>query len=157
MKAPWNGRYPLIILLGLALAACGGPEGSPEEQIRRLIEDGEKAAEARDISALGELVADGYQDARGYDRRTVLRIAQGLFLRNREIHLFTLVRDLRVEGEAASARILVAMSGRPIESARALLNLNADLVRFDVGFAREDGAWRVRSADWRRADVNDFL
>lgn len=144
-------------LLVLALGACGGPQESPENRIKQLVADGEKAAQARDISTLGELVADGYQDERGYDRRTVLRIVQGLFLRNQDIHLLTVVRDLQVEGAEASAVVLVAMAGRPIESAQSLVNLNADLVRFDVDFVREDGDWRVHAADWRRAEVKDFL
>lgn len=146
-----------VLALALAVAACGGPEQPPEARIKTLIAEGEQAAESRDISMLSGLVSDDYQDQRGYDRRTVLRIAQGTFLRNREIHLLTLVRNLQVDDAAASARVLVAMAGRPIESVEALINIRADLMRFDVELVREGGDWLVRSADWRRAELNDFL
>ena len=49
------------------------------------------------------------------------------------------------------------MAGRPIESTEALLDVRADLMRFDVEFVREGDDWRVRAADWRRAELNDFL
>lgn len=143
--------------MALLASACGEPAASPEARIKSLVEQAEQGAEARDISVLGDLVSDNYRDGRGYDRRTVLRIAQGLFLRNREIHLLSLVRNLEVNGDTAGARVLVAMAGRPIESVQALVELRADLVRFDIELVREEGNWRVRSADWRRAEAGDFL
>lgn len=147
----------LVAALALVLSACGGEEQTPEARIEALIAEGEQAAESRDVPALGALVSDHYQDPRGYDRRTVLRIAQGLFLRNQSIHVLTVVRDLRVAGDTASVRVLAAMAGRPIESVEALVNVRADLMRFDLELAREDGDWLVRSADWRRAELSDFL
>lgn len=151
------GARRWLIAVVLIMAGCDGPDQSPEARIKALIADAEAAAEARDISGLEDLVSGKYADRRGYDRQTVLRIAQGLFIRNQKIHLLTVVRDLKVAGETASARVLAAMAGRPIDSVQSLANIRAELMRFDVEFAQEDGAWRVRSADWRRADFNDFL
>jgi hypothetical protein len=153
-KAP-AGRW--LIAVAFILAGCGAPEQSPEARIKALIAEAEAAAEARDVSALKDLVSGAYRDRRGYDRQTVLRVAQGLFIRNQKIYLLTIIRNLETEGESASARILAAMAGRPIESVQSLVNIRAELMRFDVELAREDGHWRVRSADWRRAEVNDFL
>lgn len=141
----------------LVLSACGGPDRSPEEQIRHLISESESAAEAGDASVLEEHVSEDYQDQRGYDRRTVLRLAQSVLLHNRNIHLLSVVRDVQVEGGAAAATVLVAMGSRPIESTEALVNVRADLMRFDVEFALEGGRWRARAVDWRRAELNDFL
>jgi len=153
----WHARCLAAAGVALLASACGEPAASPEARIKSLVEQAEQGAEARDISVLGDLVSADYGDGRGYDRRAVLRIAQGLFLRNREIHLLSLVKDLKVNGDTAVARVLVAMAGRPIESVQALVELRADLVRFEIEIAREDGDWRVRSADWRRAEVSDFL
>lgn len=141
----------------LLLFACGGPEQSPEAQIKDLVSRAEQAAESHDMSVFKDSVADDYRDNHGYDRRTVLRLVQGMLLRNREIHLLSIVRDVWVQDAAAQARVLVAMAGRPIESADALLNVRADLMRFDVQFARDGDEWLVRSVDWQRAEVSDFL
>jgi hypothetical protein len=37
-----------------------------------------------------------------------------------------------------------------------LPRLNADLFRFDLGFAEEEGKWRLIRAGWRRAEPADF-
>lgn len=143
-------------LLGL-LVACGGPETPPEAQIRDLVARAEQAAESHDLSVFKEAVADDYQDNHGYGRQAVLRLIQGMLLRNRQIHLLSLVRDLQVQEDAAQVRVLVAMAGRPIDSAEALLNMRADLMRFDAELTRDGDQWRVRSVDWARAEVADFL
>jgi hypothetical protein len=145
------------VLALLLSAACGGPEGTPEAQIRELVDRAEQGAENHEISVFRASLADDYRDNHGYDRRTVLRLIQGILLRNQQIHLFSVVRDIRVQADTAEARVLVAMAGRPIESADALLNVRADLVRFDVQFVREGNDWLVRAADWQRAELDDFL
>jgi len=141
----------------LMLAACGGPPDSPEARIRALIEDIEQAAESHEISVFRDVVADDYRDERGLDRQTVLRIVQGVLIRNQRIHLLSLARNIDVQGGEARAVVMVAMAGQPIESTEALLNVRADLMRFDVDFARRGDQWLVTAVQWRRAEVNDFL
>lgn len=140
-----------------SLSACGGPDESPETRIRSLISEVEEAAEVRDISVISDVVSDEYRDGRGYDRQAVLRIVQGIFLRNREIHLLSVVRELQVNASSGRARVLVAMAGQPIKSADALIKVRAELIRFDVDFALEGEEWFVRAVEWQRANVKDFL
>ncbi len=147
----------LIALFGVYLAACGGPQESPEARIKDLVSRAEQAAEDHDLSVFRDSVSDDYQDDHGYNRQTVLRLVQGMLLRNRNIHLLSLVREVRVENGSAYARVLVAMASRPIESADALLNVRADLMRFDVQLVLESDEWRVRAVDWERAEPGDFL
>lgn len=152
-----TGKRLLIAVFGVFLAACGGPEESPEARIKDLVSRAEQAAEDHDLSVFRDSVSDDYQDDHGYNRQTVLRLVQGMLLRNRNIHLLSLVREVRVEDGSAHARVLVAMASRPIESADALLNVRADLMRFDVQFILEGDEWRVRAVDWERAEPGDFL
>lgn len=139
------------------LSACGGPPETPEAQLRALIGDVEQAAEGHEISVFRDVVADDYQDERGFDRQTVLRIVQGVLIRNQQVHLLSLVRNIDVQGSEAGAVVLVAMAGQPIESTEALLNVRADLMRFDVDFVRRGDQWLVGAVAWRRAEVKDFL
>ncbi|MDZ7841785.1 MAG: hypothetical protein U5R46_13375 [Gammaproteobacteria bacterium] len=152
-----KAKYSIIAVLGLFLAACGGPEESPEARIKDLISRAEQAAEDHDLSVFRDSVSDDYQDDHGYNRQTVLRLVQGMLLRNRSIHLLSLVREVRVGDGTAHARVLVAMASRPIESADALLNVRADLMRFDVQLVLEGDEWWVRAVDWERAEMADFL
>ena len=86
------------LLLG---SACGGSEQSPEARLRTLVEEAEAAAEAHDFSTLSDKLSGDYRDRRGYDRRAVLRLVQGVLLSNRRIHLLSVVRELAVQGDSA--------------------------------------------------------
>lgn len=139
------------------LTACSGPARTPQARIRALIAHAEKAAEARDISVFKDMASRHYRDRYGNDRRAILQVIEGMFLRNRAIHLLSVVKEVKVEGSRARAQVFVAMAGHPIESAESLFNLHARLMRFDVEFDLEGGDWRVRSVAWRPAKVGDFL
>jgi hypothetical protein len=74
------------------------------------------------------------------------------------VYLLTRVRSVEIAtpGEARAVA-LVAMAGTPIERPEALAGLRADLYRFDLRFREEAaGVWRVASAEWRRAALEDF-
>ena len=58
--------------------------------------------------------------------------------------------------DRAEATAFVAMAGRPIPDAAALVGISADLYRFDFTLADEDGTWRVIAADWLPANREDF-
>jgi hypothetical protein len=149
---------PLLLTLSL-LAGCGADPNSPEAQIEALFDAAESAAEARDIATLKTLVAGDYSDDRGHDRNTVVRVVQFHFLQNKSIHLFRQTRELSFpERGRAAARVLVAMAGTPIPDLAALRLARADLYRFDLELAdRGGGDWAVTGAQWRRAELADFL
>lgn len=151
-------------LLRLALAgccllapACAGDSASPEDRVRAVLAALEESAQARDAGEMKEHVSEAYFDARGNDKRTVAQLVAFHLLRNQSVYLLTRVRSVGIEEPGqARAEVLVAMAGTKIAGPEALLGLRADLYRFDLGFSEEDGVWRVRSADWRPAAVDDF-
>ena len=67
--APPNSRDTWFAAVGLVVlvSACGGDQ-TPEAQVRAVIESGKEAAEARDLSALMDLVSPEYRDDDGRDR-----------------------------------------------------------------------------------------
>ena len=153
----WLIKALAVSVMVAGLAGCSEPPPA-EEQIRQLNSAAETAAEAKDVSALKDMVAEDYRDPNGNDRTAVVRMVQFYMLRNKSIHLYTLTRSLEVlDDDNAVAEIFVAMAGEPIESADQLLRMRADLIRFDVRYARRDDEWKVIDVDWRRADVDDFL
>jgi hypothetical protein len=141
------------------VAGCGKSDPhDPEGQIRAVIAMAEEAAQQRDIGTLKDFVADGYKDKRGYEKRSVVRLVQGYLLRHRNIHLLSKITDLEINEPArASTSLLVAMTGRRIESAEQLWDLRADVFQFDLSWIQSDGEWQVANATWRRVRIDDFF
>lgn len=152
MVAAW-----LLCLFPLLLS-CSSDTSTPEEKIRQLLAEGERAVESRSVTAVEPLLSDEYQDDRGNDRRSVLRLLAGYFLSHQSIHLLTQVTDVTLTGDQeAEATVYIAVAGQPIESTSQLLSLRADLIRLHIRLRGENGEWQVVSARWRRAEPIDFL
>jgi hypothetical protein len=154
------GSCPWLAVLAVLLSpGCGKSDPQdPEEQIRAVIAIAEEAAQQRDIGTLKDFVADGYQDKRGYDKRSVVRLVQGYLLRHRSIHLLSKISDFEINSPLrASTSLLVAMAGRRIESEEQLWDLRADVFQFDLNWTQSDGEWQVADATWRRVRIDDFF
>lgn len=156
----WSARGLLLVVAGLwLLASLGcGPAPGPEVEIRRLIAEAEQAAEARSLSRLSDLIADGYKDVEGRTRKDLVRYLAGYLLGHQSLHLFThLVQmDISVPGRG-DVVVLVAMAGSPLEEAKDLLRVKADLHRLELGLEKDNKGWKLIRAEWRRAEVGDFL
>ena len=148
--------YSLLMLLAaLLLHGCSEPD-SPEQQIRNTIEAAKQAAESRDLSDFRDIIADDFRDARGHDKHTVSRMAAGYFLRNKNIHLFTRVNDIRFPtADLAEAQVYVAMTAQFAADLDSLLNLRADLYQFDLRFIKRQDDWLLENARWKRLRRDD--
>jgi hypothetical protein len=143
-------RAFVAAMLAASLAGCS-PSPSPEDEIREVVADAERAAEARDAFALRALVADDYRDGRGQGAEDIRRYVHGYLLAHQSVHLLVKVEQIDLPAtNLARLRATVAMVGREAEAASAW-DLAADVYEFDVTLAREAGDWRVTKADWRPA------
>jgi len=148
-------RWPAACLI--VLLACSSEPESPEDQVRAVLARIEAAASARDVGALKQELSVAYHDAQGNDRRAVLGLATAHFMRNKSVYILSRVRSVDLpEPGFAQAEELVALAGTPIRDALALPALHADLYRFDVRLREERGEWRVLSAAWQPATLEDF-
>ncbi len=148
----------LAAAAALALLACSRGPDSPEDAVRAALAAIEQAAGDRDVDGVRARISDGYKDSRGNDKAAVVQVAAYHLLRNQVVHTFSLIQSVEID-EAGDARasVLVAMAASPIPSAEALLAVNADLYRFDVSLREEEpGLWRVVSAKWQPAALEDF-
>lgn len=144
-------------VLLLVLSACGR-ENAPEKQIERLVEKGKEAAENGKPGELRELISTRYADDHGRTSRDIVALAARYLYANKNIHLFTRIRELTFSGsEAARLRMYAAMAGQDVSGPDALLNMRADLYLFDLDLALEEGEWRVVRADWRPAGLEEFF
>jgi ketosteroid isomerase-like protein len=143
-------RRSILLLTAIAVTSCSG-DTSPEAQVRAVVAEAEAAAEARDASALLDLIADDYRDGRGNGAEEIRRYVRGYLMAHQSVHLLVRVEELELKAtDLARLRATVAMVGREAESAAAW-ELAADVHEFDVTLAREDGEWRVTRADWGTA------
>jgi hypothetical protein len=140
-------RSPFSWVALLLLTACSD-DGSPEQQVRAVIESMEVAAEARDVGDLMEHISASYRDAQGQDRTEASRYARGYFMTNQSVHLLTRVESLEFPApDEARVKLQVGMAGRAGAPGQA--GLSADLYDFDLALVLEDGEWKVSYADWR--------
>jgi len=148
---------PLLVILVLILSACG-PEASPEQQVRDTLAALEAAVEKRSLGAVGDFIADDYADTWHVDRNTVLRSLLAYLQGHQSIHLLTRVAEIQLDdaSQQALAVVFVGMAGVPVESPQALLTLNADLYRFEIGLRRDASDWQIIKASWRPAMIDDF-
>ena len=147
----------VAVLLAVSLFGCSGSETTPEDRVRAVLAELEKAAEARDVGALKPHISEAYKDENGNDRRTVLGLATAHFMRNKSVYLLVRVGSVELpEPGRAVADAFVALAGQPIRDKTALPELRADLYRFDIQLHDEGGEWRVTSADWHPATLADF-
>ena len=127
------------------MAGCGSP-GSPEDEIRALVDSTESAAEERDASELRDLVADDYADASGRDASDVRNLLHAWLVAHPSVNLLTRIDSIELEGtELARVKVTIGMLGREA-SAESDWDLAADIERLDIRLAREGGDWRVISA-----------
>ena len=151
-----------VLTLCLVLAASG-PIGSccapsPEGQIRERIAQARKTAERKELRALDGFVSDSYTDEQGRNKQTVVQLLTQYLIRQTSIHLITRVEEIRVvDPTSAQVELLVASARTAVGGLDELPRVQADLYRFELAVSREDGVWRITSAQWRAAGLDEFL
>lgn len=139
---------PLVLV---ALVAACTPEDSPENRVRAVIASGETAAESRDLSALMELVGEGFRDGEGGGREDLKRYLRGYFVAHQSIHLLTRVDAVELPyRDMAKVSLTVGTLGREAAGASAF-DVAADVYDVELELELEDGEWRVTRASWRPA------
>jgi hypothetical protein len=142
----------------LALA-CAGDVQSPEEQVRTVIEEIERAAEEGDVSAFKEVISESYTDERGFDKQDLIAYVTFHVMRHTHRRFFARVRSIEIrEGGRAEVVVVAAISGRDVSGIEELASLNADVYKIDLDLDDEgEGDWRVVWAQWRRTAPTDLL
>jgi ketosteroid isomerase-like protein len=139
-------RCALWLAIGFAaallLAACG--RSDPEQALRETVKQMQQAAQARDASGvLQHLAEDFVRDSGGMDKAQARRLLLALFLRNEKVTVATTVRDVKIDGNTATARINVLATG-----GAGLIPERADGWEFVTTWRREGKAWKLFNAQW---------
>lgn len=115
--------------------------------MRETLGDLQQSVSDRDASALNEFLADDFIGPNAMDRAGVRRLAQGLFLRHRDIGVTS--GPLRIELQSGHAivrfdAVLNGGSGQVLPDA-------AQAYDVQTGWREVDGKWKLTSVEWKPA------
>lgn len=144
----------LAILLGLILVvtACADDPGTPEAQVRAVIESAREAAEEQSTRGVMRHVSERYRDDDGRDK-TDLRNRLRLYLMQQEsLSLAITIESVELRTAArAEARMEVELAGSAADRLRSMSGVGSRPLHLTASFdLEEDGEWRVIRAEWSR-------
>lgn len=138
-------RTVILSILCLALAACGEPAESPEQQIRDWVARGETAAENKNRGELLDMISPSYADARGNDRERIGDLLRIYFFRQNSIALLVDVGEITVSADtAALVNLTVGMAGTNAHAP----GLRADAYNFEFELQKPEDEWLLIGARW---------
>jgi len=148
-------RTILLCLMLLLIQACSD-DSSAEDQIRRFVDSGVQAAEARSVDDLSELLHANFVDQQGHNDKQLARLLRAYFFRHKNIHLFSRIDNIEIlSASQASVSLYVAMASTVISDVSALSSLSARIYRFELQLIKQ-GDWLLRHASWEPASIGAF-
>lgn len=153
-------RAPALLLLvcTVAVPKCRCSQSTPEEQVRQAIDSVVKAVNDRELKPVAAAISDQYADDDGNHKEQLVGYLRAQFVLRRNLYLVVKLSSIAcpepTQAKVVAFAAMAATSGGVLPDLR---NLSADVYRFDIHMADEDGAWRVVGADWKPATVKDLL
>ena len=138
---PWL----VLLLVAATMAACGGTDTAPQDQVRAWLEAIEQAAENKQRGEIMARVSEAYSDGRGNRRKDVENRLRLYFLRADKVALITKIDALDIIDESvAMVTLTVGMAGTD----DSLLGISADAYRFELELEADGDEWKLISARW---------
>jgi ribosomal protein S17E len=147
-KVMFIGIIIFIIISGMA---CQRQD--EKEKIKRVITGVQAAIEEKNIRAATGYIAKDYSDQQGNNFETLRGILLGYFFRYPKISGYITHLDISVDGASAQVTLkAILTSGQKTGSVTDVVPEQLGVYRFDVGFNKVSGDWKIISA--RRSQVN---
>jgi hypothetical protein len=149
---------PLLLAALPLVTGCRCSRPSPEEQVRKAIDVAVKAVRERDLKPLAAAVSERYSDGERNDKQQVLSLVRMQFLLHPNLYLVAKLSAVECP-VPSEARVMVfaAMAAVPPGVVPDPRQISADVYRFELAMADEDGTWRVYRAAWAPATLQDLL
>jgi hypothetical protein len=158
-----NRRSILLAVAALAAAAAGGwlasrpPAPGDEALILALFDDAARAAEARRPADAVAGVSEDFR-GQGLTRRELERLVAVNALRRAWVAVKVAGAQVAVDGEVATARVMLVLSRGGAGTALAdLLPSQASAWSVEARLRREGGRWQVVSAGWAQVPLAEAL
>lgn len=133
----------IAFVVCLLLTACS--KDDPEQAVRAQVEAMQAAIDARDASAVQDLLAQDFIGNDGMDRRAIKQLAAAVFLQHREVaaKLGPVSVELRGESDAVARFSVLATGG-----SGGFLPESGQVYQVDTGWRLVDGEWMLLNASW---------
>ena len=142
MRTRFQAGGAALLAAAVMLAACS--RTPPEEALRARVAGLEAAVDARDAGALRDFLADDFIGPGGMDDTGARRLAQGMFLRYRDIGTQLGPLAVELQDRHATVRFDAVVTG----GAGTLLPQSGQVYDVTTAWRLEDGEWRLVSAEW---------
>jgi ketosteroid isomerase-like protein len=131
-------------LLAVLALVPGCRRESAEQALRRDVAALQAAIESRDAGGMAKFLARDFVGNDGLDRDGARRLAAVYFMRNAEIGITPGPLDIQLQGDHASVRTTVVLTG----GSGGLLPDTGRVHAVTSGWRLEDGDWRMTSLSW---------
>jgi len=150
--------FIVMVVTSLMLVACTDEEVPDEQQVRNTIVQLETAIESGSVQQAVKLLSTDYSDKFHPRRGAAARSLFGYMQRHRNINLFSLVKQIDIADDGASAKVVVqvALTGVPVKSKETLFSIKADFYRFEIELKSIDDLWLISTAHWQRGALDLF-
>lgn len=143
-----------LILLIAVNSACH--RENDQEKIKNIIYGVEKGVEEKNIRGVTNHVAKEYLDPQGNNFAAIRGLLLGYFFRYPKISGY--ITHLNISVDGVSARVFlkaILTSGQKTGSVSDVVPEQLGMYRFDVFFKKESGDWKIISAQWSQADLQN--
>lgn len=135
-------KWISVAYLAVVLGGCA--QGDPEQALRASIGGLQADVAARNAGAVEDRLAEDFIGPDGLDRQGARRMAQFLFLQNRQVSATLGPLDVSMQGDRATVRFTAVLTG----GAGGLLPQTGQLYDVETGWRMQDGDWTLTSAMW---------
>ena len=141
----YSWLFALGVLLAMLVLVAGCQRESAEQALRRDVAALQTAIESRDAAGMAKFLADDFIGNDGLDRNGARRLAALYLMRNARIGITMGPLDVQLQGDHATVRTTVALTG----GSGGLLPDTGRIHAVTSGWRQEDGNWRMSSIAWK--------
>lgn len=143
----------LVLCIAAGLACHKEDE---KEKVKKVITAVRTAVEEKSVRGVTAHIAKDYKDPQGNNFEALRGLLLGYFLRYPKISGYITHLDMSVDGASAKTTLkAILTSGKKTGSVTDVVPEQLGVYRFDVEFRKESGDWKITSARWSEATVQD--
>ena len=142
----------LIFIFAAFFSGC--VKEDEQTRVKKVITAIQAASEEKEVKKVMEHISKNYSDPQGNNYESIKGLLLGYFFRYPRISAYISNLDISVEGAAAKAKFeTVLTSGVKTGSISDVIPESLGVWNFDVSLKKEEGEWKITSAQWQEAMI----
>lgn len=131
---------------------------SEEDRLKSIVNEAAEAAQKKDVDTIRKHISKLYKDQDENDYDAVRRILLYHFIRAETVSVFVRSTDVEIKGDTALVRAnMLLVRGKEVKSIKDIIPESAAGYRFEMIFKKENGVWKVISAQWQDVGAAGLL